>query len=121
MEATEKPLKGFSAIEDNFCSTKINILITGSIAVVLIIQVRLIEVIRLVEDSPPGATIALSLSAFSLSLSPYIKLLLYDMILGMRGCTTSFFYTQNMCFVGLKRPFQQNLYSNREPSPQSSC
>ena len=46
-----------STIEDNFSSTKMDILITIVITVVLIIQVRLIEVIRLVEDSPPGATI----------------------------------------------------------------
>ena len=70
MEATEKPLKGFSAIEDNFCSTKINILITGSIAVVLIIQVRLIEVIRLVEDSPPGTTIVF-VSFFVIAIALY--------------------------------------------------
>ena len=70
MEATEKPLKGFSAIEDNFCPTKIDILITIVIAVVLIIQVRLIEVIRLVEDSPPGATIV-CISFFIIAIAFY--------------------------------------------------
>ena len=81
MEATEKPLKGFSAIEDNFCSTKINILITISIAAVLIIQVRLIEVIRLVEDSPPGATIVFV--SFFIIVIAFIKIVvMFIMILG---------------------------------------
>ena len=73
------------------------ILLIISITVVLIIWVRLIEVIRLVEDSPPGAT-TLSLSASSSSRS--VKMLLYDMILGVRGCTQiHYFFDKKTCFL----------------------